>query len=38
MISNKAKYALRALLTIAAQHGGETLTSVEISKRHRIPH
>ncbi|PKQ01069.1 MAG: transcriptional regulator [Alphaproteobacteria bacterium HGW-Alphaproteobacteria-13] len=38
MISNKAKYALRALLAIAAQHGGEALTSIEIAKRHRIPH
>lgn len=38
MISNKAKYALRALLAIAAQQAGEALTSIEIAKRHRIPH
>jgi Rrf2 family protein len=38
MISNKAKYALRALLAIAAQDAGDALTSIEISKRHRIPH
>ncbi len=38
MISNKAKYALRALLAIAAQDAGDALTSIEIAKRHRIPH
>lgn len=38
MISNKAKYALRAILTIAAQPAGEALTSIEISRRHKIPH
>jgi Rrf2 family protein len=38
MISNKAKYALRALLAIAAQASGDALTSIEISKRHKIPH
>ena len=38
MISNKAKYALRALLAIAAQPAGDALTSIEIAKRHRIPH
>ncbi|MDD3800317.1 MAG: Rrf2 family transcriptional regulator [Novosphingobium sp.] len=38
MISNKAKYALRALLAVAAQPGGEALTSTEIARRHKIPH
>ena len=38
MISNKAKYAFRALLTIAAAPEGEALTSAEISRRHAIPH
>lgn len=38
MISNKAKYALRALLAIAAQPDGEALTSVEIARRYKIPH
>lgn len=38
MISNKAKYAFRALLTIARAPEGEPLTSAEISKRHNIPH
>jgi Rrf2 family protein len=38
MISNKAKYALRALLAIAAQASGDALTSIEISKRNKIPH
>ncbi|MBT0670157.1 Rrf2 family transcriptional regulator [Novosphingobium profundi] len=38
MISNKAKYALRALLAIAAQPEGEALTSTEIARRHAIPH
>lgn len=38
MISNKAKYALRALLAIAAQPDGEALASIEIARRHRIPH
>lgn len=38
MISNKAKYAFRALLAIAAEPEGEALTSAEIAKRHNIPH
>ena len=38
MISNKAKYAFRALLTIAATPEGEAITSAEIAKRHTIPH
>lgn len=38
MISNKAKYALRALLVIAAQPDGAAITSIEISREHRIPH
>jgi Rrf2 family protein len=38
MISNKAKYAFRALLAIAAAPEGEALTSAEIAKRHNIPH
>ncbi len=38
MISNKAKYAFRALLAVAAAPSGEALTSAEIAKRHNIPH
>lgn len=38
MISNKAKYAFRALLAIAAAPAGESMTSAEISRRHSIPH
>ena len=38
MISNKAKYAFRALLAIAASPEGIALTSAEISRRHAIPH
>ncbi|HZF46640.1 MAG TPA: Rrf2 family transcriptional regulator [Sphingomonadaceae bacterium] len=38
MISNKAKYAFRALLAIAAQPEGEALTSAEIARTHSIPH
>jgi len=38
VISNKAKYAFRALLAIAAAPRGEALTSAEIAKRHCIPH
>lgn len=38
MISNKAKYAFRALLTIAAAPEGAALTSAEIARRHEIPH
>lgn len=38
MISNKAKYAFRALLAIAAEREGNALTSAEIARRHNIPH
>src|SRR5687767_286982 len=38
MISNKAKYAYRALLAIAAAPSGRALTSPEIAARHCIPH
>jgi Rrf2 family protein len=38
MISNKAKYAFRALLAIAAEREGDALTSAEIARRHAIPH
>jgi len=38
MISNKAKYAFRALLAIAAEPEGSALTSAEIARRHAIPH
>lgn len=38
MISNKAKYAFRALLAVASAPEGEPLTSAEIAKRHSIPH
>ncbi|MBH0113194.1 Rrf2 family transcriptional regulator [Novosphingobium sp. YJ-S2-02] len=38
MISNKAKYALRALLAVAARPEGEALTSTEIARTHAIPH
>ena len=38
MISNKAKYAIRALLAVAAEPQGQALTSAEISRRHGIPH
>ncbi|HKX78901.1 MAG TPA: Rrf2 family transcriptional regulator [Novosphingobium sp.] len=38
MISNKAKYAFRAMLAIAAQEEGDALTSTEIARRHGIPH
>lgn len=38
MISNKAKYAYRALLAIAAAPEGKALTSPEIASRHCIPH
>ncbi len=38
MISNKAKYAFRAVLAIAAAPEGESLTSAEIARRHSIPH
>ena len=38
MISNKAKYAFRALLAVAAAPEGESLTSAEIARRYAIPH
>jgi Rrf2 family protein len=38
VISNKAKYAFRALLTVAAAPEGESLTSADIARRHSIPH
>lgn len=38
MISNKAKYAFRALLAIAAEPEGSALTSAEIARTHSIPH
>ena len=38
MISNKAKYAFRALLAVASAPEGESLTSAEIARRHSIPH
>src|SRR5688572_18468956 len=38
MISNKAKYAFRALLAIAAEPDGEAITSAEISRRYNISH
>ena len=38
MISNKAKYAFRALLAVAAAPEGEALTSAEIARRYGIPH
>ena len=38
MISNKARYAFRALLAVAAAPDGESLTSAEIARRYSIPH
>jgi Rrf2 family protein len=38
VISNKAKYAFRALLAVAAAPEGEALTSAEIARRYSIPH
>ena len=38
MISNKAKYAFRALLAVASAPEGEAITSAEISRRHNISH
>lgn len=38
MISNKAKYAFRALLAIAAEPRDRAVTSAEIASRHSIPH
>ncbi|MCM8731937.1 RrF2 family transcriptional regulator [Hephaestia sp. GCM10023244] len=38
MISNKARYAFRALLAIAEMPDGQPLASAEIATRHAIPH
>lgn len=38
MISNKARYAFRALLAIAQAEEGEAMTSADIARRHSIPH
>lgn len=38
LISNKAKYAFRALLALAAQPAGRPLTSAAIAEKHCIPH
>jgi len=38
MISNKAKYAFRALLALAAQQAGRPLTSAAIANKYCIPH
>lgn len=38
MISNKARYAFRALLAIAEAPAGEAMPSVEIAQRYAIPH
>lgn len=38
MISNKARYAFRALMAIASSPVGEAVTSAEIAKRYTIPH
>lgn len=38
MISNKARYAFRALFAIAGARDGENMTSAEISARYGIPH
>ena len=38
MISNKARYAFRALLAIADAPAGEALPSAEIAREHQIPH
>jgi Rrf2 family protein len=38
VISNKAKYAFRALLAVASAPEGEALTSAEIARRYAIPH
>ena len=38
MISNKARYAFRALLAIAGAPGGQTMTSADIAQRYAIPH
>ena len=38
MISNKAKYAFRALLAIADSEDGQPMTSSDIAARYAIPH
>ena len=38
MISNKARYAFRALLAIARAPQGDAMTSADIARRHSIPH
>ncbi|TPG20085.1 Rrf2 family transcriptional regulator [Sphingomonas koreensis] len=38
MISNKARYAFRALIAIAATRDGRATTSFAISQRYSIPH
>lgn len=38
MISNKARYAFRALLAIAGAPAGQSMTSAEIAQRYAIPH
>ena len=38
MISNKAKYAFRALLAIAEAPDGQPMTSADIAARYAIPH
>ena len=38
MISNKARYAFRALLAIADAPGDEAMSSAEIAQRYAIPH
>jgi Rrf2 family protein len=38
MISNKARYAFRALLAIAASPDGQAMTSADIAQRYAIPH
>jgi len=38
MISNKAKYAFRALLAIAGSPSGQPMTSADIARRYAIPH
>ena len=38
MISNKAKYAFRALLAIAASSDRQAIASADIARRYAIPH
>lgn len=37
MISNKARYAFRALFAVAGAPAGESLTTAEIARTHNIP-